>query len=587
MKRINRRDFLRVSAASAGALALTACGPQAAPAPAAPTAAPAAPAAAEAAPTAAAVSAASTCQMDWNPTFPPAPKKYDPPVEVRVITNPRPEYYPQGMSWGNNPAYQQVLEHTGIKFVSHWEEGAGVVRDQKLAADLAAGTLPDMFHTSGIFLEQLIEAGAIEDIRSIWDATASPLTKQKKGYPGAKWWRPTARGDQVWGIPFTWGPAYNVDNLCYIRQDWLDQLGLQAPETVEDWGTTAKAFQDAGLCSFGISACRNLVTWYHSLDPIFGAYGVMPTCWVKGADGKIKYDSISPEVKDVLAVIRGWYEEGLIDPDFYTFGEGDAAGHVGASKVGLWAAPWWIGGGDIQTEKEHPGMMLRPIAYPKGPQGKQGRKASDEVQACIVFRKGMDPVAIEACINNLNWHIEKHVNWEKYQQYGEWRNDHLFLENFEWVWDENCELVPGPITKADTYVYMAYVDFGFTFGIYPEWQAEIFQAIAAWQEKDPSELNKAQRYILNKSVAPREALYYNKVFETRDVAIANEYWGNPTKRMQEVLPDLQTLESQTFIDIVVGNAPLERFDEFVEEWKTQGGDEVTDAVNQWYSETYA
>jgi hypothetical protein len=209
------------------------------------------------------------------------------------------------------------------------------------------------------------------------------------------------------------------------------------------------------------------------------------------------------------------------------------------------------------------------------------------VQACVVFRKGMDPIAIEACINNLNWHMEKHVNWEKYQQYGEWRNDHLFLEGFEWEWDENCELKPGPFTKADTYVYMAYVDFGFTFGVYPEYQAEIFQAIAEWQKKDPSELNKAQRYILNRSVAPREALYYNQVFATRDVAIANEYWGNPTKRMQELLPDLQTLESQTFIDIVVGNAPIDRFDEFVNEWKTQGGDEVTAEINAWYEATYA
>lgn len=576
---LSRREFLQLTGVAAGAAALAACAPSQAPAPAAE-----APAAA-AQPTTAA--APSQCQMDWNPTFPPTPKKYDPPVEVRVITNPRPEYYPPGMGWGNNPAYQIVLEHTGIKFVSHWEEGAGIVRDQKLAADLAAGTLPDMFHTSGLFLEQLIEADAIADIKSIWEATASPLTIQKKRYPDHKWWKQVLRGDKLYGVPFTWGPAYNVDNLCYARHDWLEQLGLKAPETVDEWTSTAKAFQEAGLCEFGISACKNLVTWYHSLDPIFGAYGVMPTCWVKGPDGKLHYDSISPGVKEALATIAGWYRDGLIDPDFYTFGEGDAAGHVGAGKVGLWAAPWWVGGSDIQREQEHPGMKLRPIPYPKGPQGKQGRKASDEVQACVVFRKGMDPIAIEACINNLNWHMEKHVNWEKYQQYGEWRNDHLFLEGFEWEWDENCELKPGPITKADTYVYMAYVDFGFTFGVYPEYQAEIFQAIAEWQKKDPSELNKAQRYILNRSVAPREALYYNQVFDTRDVAIANEYWGNPTKRMQELLPDLQTLESQTFIDIVVGNAPIDRFDEFVNEWKTQGGDEVTAEVNAWYEATYA
>ena len=291
-KRLNRRQFIVGSAASAGALAAASCAPQPPAAPAATTAPAAAPTAAPKA-AATAAPAATGCQIDWKPTNPPSPKVYSPPVEVRVITNPRPEYYPKGMSYGNNPAWQEVLDYTHIKFVSHWEEGAGVVRDQKLAADLAAGTLPDMFHTSGIFLEQLIEAGAIADIKSIFEATASPLTKQKKGYPNLTWWKQVLRGDKLWGIPFTWGPAYNVDNLPFIRQDWLDKLGLKAPTTVEEWGKVAKAFKDAKLCNFGINACKNLVSWYMSLDPILGAYGVMPTCWVKGPDGKLQYYSIS------------------------------------------------------------------------------------------------------------------------------------------------------------------------------------------------------------------------------------------------------------------------------------------------------
>lgn len=584
-KRLNRRQFIIGSAASAGVLAVASCAPQP---PAAPTAAPkaAAPTAAPAAPAATAVPKAAGCQIDWKPTNPPPPKVYNPPVEVRVITNPRPESYPKGMSWGNNPAWKEVLDNTGIKFVSHWEEGAGVVRDQKIAADLAAGTLPDMFYTSGIFLEQLIEAGAIADIKGVFEATASPLTKQKKGYPSLKWWKQVARGDKLWGIPFTWGPAYNVDNLPFIRQDWLDKLGLKAPTTVEEWGKVAKAFKDAKLCNFGINACKNLVTWYMSLDPIFGAYGVMPTCWVKGPDGKLQYDSVSPGVKDALTVIRQWYKDGLIDPDFYTLGEGDAAAHITGNKVGIYTSPWWRGGADVQAEKENPGMKLAPFAFPKGPNGKQGRKASADVQASIVFRKGMSATAIEACINNLNWHMERHVNWDKYQQYGEWRNNHVFEENLEWVFDKDCELIPGPITKADSYVFMAYVDFGFIFGGYPEYQAEMFQKVAEWAKADPKTLNKGQRYVVNKSVAPREAEYYNLVFDTRKLAIDNEYWGNPTKQMQTLLPDLQKLEGQVLIDIIVGNAGLDAFDKFVKDWKSSGGDKVTADVNEWYKATF-
>lgn len=589
-KKLNRRKFLRVSAASAGTLALAACAPQAvAPAaPAAPTTAPAAaePPAAAAEPTAAPVAAdtAASCQMDWNPTFPEPFKVYDPPLEIAVIWNPG-LTFPEGMSWNNNPMYNRTVEHTGIKFTVHWE-AYGELREQKLAADLAAGTLPDAFHAAGLFLEQLIDNDVIEDIRPIWEATASPLTKEKKMYPDHKWWKPALRGEKLYGIPFTWGPAYNVDNLCFIRQDWLDKLGLQPPETVEEWGEVARAFRDAGLCQFGINACKRLVTWYQSLDPIFGAYGVMPTFWVKAGDGTLKYDSISPEVKDALAVLRQWYEEGLIDPDFYTYSEGDAAGHIAASKIGLFTAPWWHGGGQVKLENENAGMKLAMIPYPKGPQGKQGRKASGEVGPCVVFRKGLDPVKIEACINNLNWHIEMHVNWQKYQQYGEWRNSHAFVEGLEWVWGENCELKDGPVAMPGTYAWMDTIDFGFPYMVYPTYQAEPFQDILKWSKEDPSKLNKAQRFLLSNPITLREAEYYSKVFDTLNVQIVNEYFGNPTEVMKKYLPDLFSLESEVFTNIVIGNEPLDRFDSFVEEWRAKGGDEVTREVNAWYKATY-
>ena len=582
-RKLNRREFLRISAASIGTLALAACAPQPAPPAPAPTAPPAAPAEATAAPAPPAAPTPS-CQMDWNPTFPPPFKVYDPPVEVEVIWNPG-LTFPEGMSWNNNPMYNRVVKYTGIKFTIHWE-AYGELRDQKLAADLAAGTLPDAFHAAGLFLEELIDQDAIEDIKAIWEATASPLTKEKKMYPDYKWWKPCLRGDKLYGIPFTWGPAYNIDNLCFIRQDWLDQLGLKAPETVEEWGTVAKAFKDAGLCQFGISACKRLVTWYQSLDPIFGAFGVMPTCWVKAEDGTLKYDSISPGVKDALAVIRQWYEEGLIDPDFYTYNEGDAGGHVAASKVGIFTAPWWHGGAQVKLEQENPGMKLALIPYPKGPQGKQGRRGTPEVQTQVVFKKGLDPIKIEACINNLNWHIEMHVNWQKYQQYGEWRNSHAFVEGLEWVWDENCELKDGPVVMPTTYGWMDTIDFGFPYMVYPTYQIEPFRDIMEWKKEDPAKLNKAQRFLLKHPIVLREAEYYTKVFDTLDMQIINEYFGNPTDVMQKLLPDLNTLESEVFINIVIGNEPLDRFDSFVEEWKAKGGDEVTREVNAWYKATF-
>jgi putative aldouronate transport system substrate-binding protein len=42
--------------------------------------------------------------------------------------------------------------------------------------------------------------------------------------------------------------------------------------------------------------------------------------------------------------------------------------------------------------------------------------------------------------------------------------------------------------------------------------------------------------------------------------------------------NLRKLEDETFLRIIMGAAPLETFDTFVENWKRQGGDQITQEV---------
>ena len=224
------------------------------------------------------------------------------------------------------------------------------------------------------------------------------------------------------------------------------------------------------------------------------------------------------------------------------------------------------------------------MPYPKGPRGEQGRKESSAVQDHIWFKKGIDPVKVEAYINNMNWHMEKHVNWEKYQQYGEWRNSHAFVEGYEYVWTDDCELEEGPV--KNTYIYMNAIDGGFPFGVYPSYQYDVFADMQKWIDADPATLNQAQRWLIGKTEVIKEVEYYSAVYETLDITIANEYFGNPTQLMMETLPDLGTLESSVFAEIVIGERDLDEFDSFVEEWLSGGGDAVTEDVSAWYKETY-
>ena len=47
---------------------------------------------------------------------------------------------------------------------------------------------------------------------------------------------------------------------------------------------------------------------------------------------------------------------------------------------------------------------------------------------------------------------------------------------------------------------------------------------------------------------------------------------------------LEDLEIQTFTNIITGQAPVDEFDSFVEQWKALGGEEITGEINEWYQE---
>ena len=528
-----------------------------------------------------ALAAQDGCEMDWTPTYPAFEGgPYDPPIEISV---------PYGVdatwvgddTWRQNPMHQRVLENTGIDYTIAWQ-AVGAERNTRFATDIASGTLPDMFARGGTDLSLLVENGAVEDITDIFEATASDLVKEKKQYPDGDNWVGVTFDGRIYGVAFTYGPGYNVDNLGYIRQDWLDQLGLPMPTTLDELTETIRAFNEAGLCQYGINACQNLVTWYQSLDPIFGAFGTMPGRWLANDDGTLRYGSIDPQVKDALGVIRGWYEEGLMDPDFFTYSEGDSAGNVGAEKVGVFFAPWWIGGGLVRNLYEQvEGSQLSIMPAPIGPNGQQGRAASGTRGVGACFRAGLEPEKIEAAIKHLNWQMELHVNWEQYQQYGAYRNDHGFFQGYAWEFGEDCELVPGPTFPVATYVYVNEIGFSFPWVCYPDYQADVVRDMAAWLEQDMSELNKAQRFIVDNPATQREIVYYNTVVDTLDQAIKDQYLGPTTENMTQYMPDLDAMQQSVFAEIIIGSRPLDDFDQFVEDWKAQGGDIITEEVNAW------
>jgi putative aldouronate transport system substrate-binding protein len=400
-------------------------------------------------------------------------------------------------------------------------------------------------------------------------------------YPDGEAWVPATRGDKLYGFPEEGGSVDSLDTLCWIRQDWLDQLGLSLPTTVDELDETMRAFKESGLSKFGIGACNALIGWGASMDHIFGAYGVMPTVWRDYGDGRLTYGSIRPESKEVLALLRQWYQDGLMHPDFYTFGKGGSFAQFTSQEVGVYFAPHWVLSNMQAVEEENPGAKWAVTTGIKGPQGQVGRRGTNLGGRVYCFRKGIEQQKVEAVFKYLNWNIELWFNFPRYQVYQWELGIGIWKEGYDWVWGEDCELEKGTCWSRST---------GAGHWIQGCMSSEstiaYYNNIEPWvNETDRSKLNRAQRLISDPKVVKRKMEIYRKDYDTRDENLLNQFVGAPGPKMVELSGQLRALEGAVYLEIVNGTRPLEDFDQFVDDWKSNGGDSVTAEVNEWYDTT--
>ena len=114
---------------------------------------------------------------------------------------------------------------------------------------------------------------------------------------------------EIIGFPFIRGDRFLYTSAGpMLRKDWLDDLGLEVPETIDEWETVLTAFKNEKGAKAPLSFVFNSFIQY---GPFVGAYGITAGYYV--ADGKIKYGPAEPAFKDFLIKMNDWYKKGILD----------------------------------------------------------------------------------------------------------------------------------------------------------------------------------------------------------------------------------------------------------------------------------
>ena len=121
-----------------------------------------------------------------------------------------------------------------------------------------------------------------------------------------------------------------LNDMGYIiRQDWLDDLGMEKPTTISELHDVLAAFKDEKGATDALFIPATGVTDYFT-----AAFGVASGVYNDG--GVMKYGPLEEGFKEYLQTMAQWYEEDLIYHDFPFYGEQLAFrdnGMVGAGQV--------------------------------------------------------------------------------------------------------------------------------------------------------------------------------------------------------------------------------------------------------------
>lgn len=206
--------------------------------------------------------------------------------------------------------------------------------------------------------ENAIDDGIIIPINDLLDSSAPNLASVLKDNPDVDKQVRTDSGT-AYGFPALTLGDYNTFGGLIMRQDWLDDLGLDVPETMDEWTNVLRKFRDEK----GATAPFTSKLWYLQNKPLFmGAYGVGYDFYMD--NGTVKYGPMEEGYREYLTTFNTWYEEGLLDPDFASIDGATVDSQILNDKTGAFFG--YIGGGigkylDATTSEE---FDLVAVQYP-------------------------------------------------------------------------------------------------------------------------------------------------------------------------------------------------------------------------------
>ena len=483
---------------------------------------------------------------------------------------------PEGQTYEDN-AYTRYLKKTlNVQNKNIFMESEERY-DEALNILVKDRNLPDIFLVSDReTLEELVENDLIEDLTEVYKSCASDKIQEMYESYGKELLASGTFDGKLFALPET--AIDDGSQLLWLRRDWMEQLGVKEPKTLDEALSVIRAFQEnrmgaeEGEDPVGLVCDPGLVgtvSTSYSVDSVFEMFGAYPQQWIKNADGEIVYGSLTEETKEALGYLRELYKQGILDPDFALRAQNNIRDLVVNGKCGAFFGLWWTPNNPLMDEyRKNKETDWEPYYLTAD------AKRTVEVYSTfwdskyVVVRKGYEHPEIVMKILSVLFDYSRYEAEDADEV-----NSYFAL---------NVDPTARPL--------MINVDYNeATYMVTRHIREALYSPGDAKTREDLSAIEvsyfDACREYLGAEVPSVEAwaAYKSRISAVGLLVDAN--YHAPEKKYLgdgdgEIPQTLRSLEKKAFIQIIMGKKPVSFFDSFVEEWYRKGGDSLTERVRK-------
>ena len=480
---------------------------------------------------------------------------------------------PDGQNYEDN-AYTRYLKKTlNIQNKNVFMESEERY-DEALNILVKDRNLPDIFLVSDReTLEELVENDLIEDLTEVYKSCASDKIKEMYESYGEELLASGTFDGKLYALPET--AIDDGAQLLWLRRDWMEQLGLKEPKTLEEAFSVIRAFQEnrmgaedgedpVGLvCDPGLVGT---VSTSYSVDSVFEKFGAYPQQWIENADGEIVYGSLTEETKEALGYLRELYRQGILDSDFALRAQNNIRDLVVNGKCGAFFGLWWTPNNPLMDEyEEDPDSDWEPYYFPAEIQKTAETYSTFRDNKYVVVRKGYEHPEIVMKILSVLFDYTRYEAKDADEM-----NSYFAL---------NVDPTARPLVINVDYNEATYrVTEHIQKVIAGDMEEEKLSAI------EKSYYQACRNYMEGQNVTVEDWAAYKSRISAVGLLVKSDYRTPEKIYLQtsnlEIPQTLGTLEKNTFIQIIMGKRPISYFDEFVSKWYEQGGDQLVKAIRE-------